>query len=205
MPVSPHHPALSAWLLSELCLPYPGDSAFTSCNQGHAQNHSVLALYSLTPGLCLLWSLLFPRRASPMFVYDWSRSPCQPHPANIPQPPAECPAPLPTKAMSAIPRLSRNLQHLLVTQSFPRHQSRHQAQQTISRTDWSCGPCSSSVTSRKARPHPCLTGVTAGAKPTLFLPGLRLGRALPSSDTGFSVGVALAGSSSAPGPFMAAR
>lgn len=124
VPVSPHHPALSALsFLSELCLPYPGDSALTSCNQGHAQNHSVPALHSLTPGLCLLWSLPFPRCASPMFVYDWSRSPCQPHPANIPQLPAKLPAPLPTKAMSAIPRLSRNLQHLLVTQSFPRHQS----------------------------------------------------------------------------------
>lgn len=38
---------------------------------------------SLAPGLCLLWSLPFPRRASPMFVYAWSRSPGQPHPANI--------------------------------------------------------------------------------------------------------------------------
>lgn len=159
---------------------------------------------SLTPGLCLLWSLPFPRRASPMFVYDWSHSPGQPHPANIP-PPAKSSTPLPIKDMSAIPGLSRDLQHLLVTQSFPRHQSQHQAQQTSSRTNQSCGPCSSSVTSRKAGPHPCLTGVTAGAEPTLFLPGLRLGRALPSSDTGFSEGEALAGSSSAPGPFMAAR
>lgn len=44
---------------------------------------------SLAPGLCLLWSLPFPGRASPMFVYDWNRSPSQPHPANIAQAPAK--------------------------------------------------------------------------------------------------------------------
>lgn len=138
VPVGPHHPVLSASLLCGLCLPYPGDSAFTS-HITRVTLRTILYLHcrcqiSLTPGLCLLWSLPFPRRASPMFVYDWSRSPGQPHPANIPQPPAKRPAPLPMKTMSAIPSLSRELQHLLVTRSFPRHQSPHQAQQTSSST-----------------------------------------------------------------------
>lgn len=44
VPVSPHCPVLSACLLSELCLPYPGDSAVTSRHQGHALNRSVPTL-----------------------------------------------------------------------------------------------------------------------------------------------------------------
>lgn len=55
VPVSPHHPAFSAWFLSELCLPYPGDSAFTSHKQGHARNHSVPAL--LLSNLSRTWTL----------------------------------------------------------------------------------------------------------------------------------------------------
>lgn len=55
VPVSPRRPVFSACFLSELCLPYPVDSAFTSSNQGHAQNHSVPAL--LLSNLSCTWTL----------------------------------------------------------------------------------------------------------------------------------------------------
>lgn len=48
------------------------------------------------------------------------------------------------------------------------------------------------------RLHPC-------TKPTLLLPGLQAGGALPSSSSGFRVGTVLTGSISVPVPFMAAR
>lgn len=129
---------------------------------------------------------------------------------------------LPAKATSALAGLSGDLQHLLVTRRLPK------ARVTSPRSASPAGSTAgrrSSVTDRDLQekgsadspaaahrqgkqgldPHPRAIGVTAGAKPTLFLPGLRAGRALPSSDTGFSEGTAFAGSGSAPGPFMAAR
>ena len=54
-------------------------------------------------------------------------------------------------------------------------------------------------------PVPITTGLHPRTKPTLLLPGLRAGGALPSSSIGFSVGTVLTGSISVPAPFIAAR
>lgn len=88
VPVNPHHPVLSAWLLSELCLPYPGDSAFTSCNQGHAQNHSVPAL--LLPNLSHTWTL--PALESPFPQTCFTHVCVRLEPLSGPAPPCKHPA-----------------------------------------------------------------------------------------------------------------
>lgn len=89
--------------LSSVCL-YPGDSAFTSRNQGHAQNHSVPALLAAKShshldfacsGVSLSTDVLHP-----CLCTTGAALPGQPHPANIPQLPAKLPAPLPIRHVS---------------------------------------------------------------------------------------------------------
>lgn len=100
VPVSPHRPVLSAWLLSELCLPYPGDSAFASRNHGHDPNHSVPTL--LLSSLPRTWTL--PALESPFPQTCFTHVCVRLEPLSRPAPPCKHPAKRPRSSQLRSPR-----------------------------------------------------------------------------------------------------